>query len=580
MKRTILCVLLASMLGFGLAGPARPAAQAQDNCDQLVPSRLQTGATTRVLYDGDGLGVVLRDNPGKEQSGSQIIRALPEGTVLTVLNGPICVDAAIWWNVELPTGDDGWVAEGDVAVYFLEPFTISAYIVQPDAANPRQLNRWRIDADGSILTRDSFTVPGNDPAPASQLWQQPDLDAANAVLAERRAECPQALNGTPWQNVTEAGEVIVPEGPFDFYPSPDGGKVFLVRHRVVLMPACNEATGKYYGASTVHLLSNQGVSDLFPYGQNSGARSKDSCLAPDVSNPAWNTHLSQVVWSPDSDTVAFTARYLDRGSGDRPCAFYYTFMVDAFSGNVAPIAEGRRVGWGEGGTRLYYFTQEVDTGYNILGTRMWQLSNGETTQIGLPAGAQPLPPVFDSTEVVLPWSSDGRQVLLCAGETGCPNTISFEILDRQPTPPNPVPDELQPFTIETVTYVAGDTRLLWLATDGHVYLQAIRGIDAGNWEEVTAGTLDNTAVEAVSVMPTGVFVVLHLDNGEYALLNTISREVVMLGQLAERDALDPEDVPDDGLPDADAATPTLTPTPSPPPPPTSGGAQATEEPAG
>jgi len=47
-------------------------------------------------------------------------------------------------------------------------------------------------------------------------------------------------------------------------PSPDGGKVLLVRHRVLPIPTCGGAPGAYFGISTVHFLSSQGASMLFP----------------------------------------------------------------------------------------------------------------------------------------------------------------------------------------------------------------------------------------------------------------------------------------------------------------------------
>ena len=535
--RVILVVsLLSATLSFGLTTQATVQAQDEGCANRAVPSRLQNGGTARVILNGDGIGVIFRDNPGKERSGSQVIRALPEGEILTLLNGPVCLEANIWWEVDLTTGERGWVSEGDVSNYFIEPYTINLFMVEPDAANPRQLNRWRIDADGNIQARGTFVVPGGDAAPARDLWQEPDLNAATADLLARRANCPDVLVGTPWEIAPTAGDVVVPEGDFDYYLAPDGGKIFLIRHRVLMMPACGSAIGRYYGVSTTHLLSQQDITDFFPYGQSSGARSKDSCLAPDVTNFAWRTDLSEVVWSPDSDTVAFVARYIDQDVGSRVCVYYFTFMIDIYSGSVNAIAEGRHVGWGEGGARLYYFTQQTDNGYNVLSQTFWQLGDGATTEIGLPGDSAPLPQAFDSTGLYLPWSYDGRQTLICADDN-CTGVFSFDAVRRQSAPLVVTPEVFQPFEVDDVIFVAGGTRLLWLTTFGQAYLQGLQGIDSGNWGSVSLETLGaGVTIDSVTPMPGGIHVLLHLNNGEYAILNTVSRNIQALGQLTERTA--------------------------------------------
>jgi hypothetical protein len=397
------------------------------------------------------------------------------------------------------------------------------------------LKRRYVAYSGQVQARSDFVVPGGDPAPARDLWQQPDLDAANAALADRRANCPNVLQGTLWANVEDAGDVIVPEGDFTFVPSPDGGKVLLVRHRVLPIPTCGGAPGAYFGISTVHLLTGQGASMLFPYGQHSGARSKESCHSPDVTNLAWLTDLSEVVWSPDGDTVALTVRYLDQDAGGRNCAFYYIYMVDVYSGRVDAIAEGRRPVWGGGGTRLYYFTHEMDNGYNVLQERLWELSEGQATQLGLPTGGQFVPGQFDSTGVILPATSDGGKVLVCSTLNSCPDTLSFDLADRSFSPAIPVPDSLLPYQVAQIHYVAGDTRLLWLTTDGKLYIQAIQGVDTGFSSQIALeGTLPaGVRVVNVLVMPTGLAAILLLDNGEALLLNTINRTVQPLAEFSQ-----------------------------------------------
>ncbi|NDJ86990.1 MAG: hypothetical protein GYB66_14010, partial [Chloroflexi bacterium] len=416
MRRLLVAGLLVATLG--IIGLWSPATQAQDPCNGLVSPRLQIGDTARVLFNGDGLGSALRDNPGKEQSGSRFVTTMPEGTVITVLEGPVCLDGMVWWQVSVPDGTQGWVAEGDAQQYYLEPFVLATEVLEPVYAPPRELQRWEVRYSGNVTTLVPLAVPYAEPRPAREVWQQPDIDAANAALAERRASCPDVLEDTPWEGVTDAGDAIVPEGEYDYYPSPDGGKVFLVRHFVLPIPECGGAPGPYFGISTTHLLrEDRDIIDLFPYGQHGGVRSREACMSPDVDNLAWTTNLSEVVWSPDGDTVALTVRYLDQDTAGRPCAYYFVFLVDVFNGNVTPVAEGRRTFWASGGTRLHYLSFTVDNGYNILEERLMALSDSQTTQVNVSTaadgGVQFVPGSFNSTGVVLPVTADGTRVLVC-----------------------------------------------------------------------------------------------------------------------------------------------------------------------
>lgn len=505
---------------------------AQDPCSGLVPSRLQSGQTARVVLNGDGLGNTVRDGPGKEQSGSQVISALAEGAIITVVQGPICLDGLVWWSIEMPNGGSGWTAEGDVSQYYLEPYEIGLEVYVHDAENTRQLNRFYVSYSGDVTARDPIEVSGNDAVPANQLWQQPDLDAASLALADRLVNCPEVLIGTAWEGIANVGDVIVPEGDFVYVPSPIGGNVLLVRHRVLSIPTCGGAPGPYFGISTVHLLSRGGQQDLFPYGQHNGARSKSACQSPDVPNLAWVTDLSNIEWSPDGDTVALTVRYLDQDASGRNCAFYYIYLVDVFSGRVDAIAEGRRPVWANGGSKLYYFTRTMDNGYNVLREELWQLSEGKTTQLGLPTGAQFVPVAFDSIGVQLPATSDGTRILVCNTLNSCPDTLSMELADRSISPPIPVPANILPYQVIQIHYVAGDTRLLWLTNDGHLYIQAVQGVDTGLSAEINldAASVGSKLVN-IQVMPTGLAALLQFDSGAYLLLNTINRTLQALPEL-------------------------------------------------
>lgn len=512
-------------------------ARAQDPCSGLPESRLQSGMTARVILDGDGIGTVIRTAAGKEQSGSEVIRALPEGTILELVNGPVCLDGLLAWEVRLISGESGWVSEADVNGYNLEPFEIGRMVFKSDLTDPLRLNRWYVTFSGDVRAEESVVLPDVPATLARDLWQQPDLDAANAALADRRANCPAVLQGTVWENLASAAELNVPVTSINFVPAPDGDKGLLVLHRTFQIPTCGGSPGVHYGISTVHTLVADGtVIDLFPYGQHGGARERTACQSADVPDLAWLTDLHEVVWSPDSDTVALVVRYLEQADPVRQCAHYYVFMVDVFSGRIDPIGEGRRVGWGSGGARLYYFKLQTDNGYNILFEQLWMLSEGRQTQINLLPEVQFVPRSLNSSGAILPYTEDGRFALACSTLSGCPSTQSFEISTTNPnySPPVGVPQSLLPFEIVQVHYVAGDTRLLWLTAAGKVFLQGVQGVGIGLVEEISvADVVGNEAVVVVDIlpMPTGLSAILVTADGHYVLLNTVNRNMQLLEEL-------------------------------------------------
>jgi dipeptidyl aminopeptidase/acylaminoacyl peptidase len=58
------------------------------------------------------------------QKGDNIIGSLAPGSVVKVLEGPVCADGLVFWKVESEAipGGAGWTAEGDGSVHWLEPF--------------------------------------------------------------------------------------------------------------------------------------------------------------------------------------------------------------------------------------------------------------------------------------------------------------------------------------------------------------------------------------------------------------------------------------------------------------------------
>lgn len=503
---------------------------AQDPCSGLVQPRLQPGQTARVIFDGDGLGSALRDSPGKEQSGSELIGNLPEGSVVTAVAGPVCLDGTVWWRVALTDQREFWIGEGDSQRYFLEPYTLSTEIMRANQSAPRSIERWQITYSGEVTRLEAFPVPPAETVIARERWQPADINAANDALNVRRQQCPDVLIGTPWEGLSNAADVVVEERDFEISVAPSGGRALLIRHWVLAMPTCGGAPGPLFGISRVYFMrADRETVELFPYAQHGGTRSREACLSPDVHDRAWTTYISRAEWSPDSDTVALSVRYLDQDIANpaRDCAYYYLFLIDVFNGSITPLVEGRRPFWGGGGTRLYYFTFEADSAYNVLSESLWLLSNGETTQINVSEaeGVQFVPNIFNSTGARLPTNEAGSQILVCNFASNCPEVLEFNIARRLFSEPISIPDELAPREIAEVYYMANDTRLLWRTIDGRLYAQSIAGPDRDNSQQVTIGLPPDAVVTQVNLIPTGIGAVLELGSGDFLLMNTITLQV-------------------------------------------------------
>jgi hypothetical protein len=83
-------------------------------------TRLQAGSRAAVLKDGT-LPNRVRLGPSRED---EIIALLYPGTVVKLIEGPVCADGLVFWRIQsgLIAGGLGWTAEGDGNVYFLEPY--------------------------------------------------------------------------------------------------------------------------------------------------------------------------------------------------------------------------------------------------------------------------------------------------------------------------------------------------------------------------------------------------------------------------------------------------------------------------
>lgn len=87
-------------------------------CTGAPQPRIQTGGKARVTFT-NGIPIRVRNAPGAR---SEILILIPEGTVFSVIDGPRCQDGAVWWNIRLDSGTLGWVMEGEIGNYYVEPW--------------------------------------------------------------------------------------------------------------------------------------------------------------------------------------------------------------------------------------------------------------------------------------------------------------------------------------------------------------------------------------------------------------------------------------------------------------------------
>ncbi len=96
-----------------------PTVEVPSICASAPPSRLIIGERARIT-DEDRTDLNVRAEPGATEDNTPIGK-LRVGEVVIVLDGPVCSNIYAWYEVD--TGDlEGWIAEGDLDVYYVEPF--------------------------------------------------------------------------------------------------------------------------------------------------------------------------------------------------------------------------------------------------------------------------------------------------------------------------------------------------------------------------------------------------------------------------------------------------------------------------
>ena len=64
---------------------------------------------------------IVRCGPGRTNPA---LGNIAPGGLLTILDGPACIDGFVWWEVHADSGVRGWTAEGDPAMRWLLPIEV------------------------------------------------------------------------------------------------------------------------------------------------------------------------------------------------------------------------------------------------------------------------------------------------------------------------------------------------------------------------------------------------------------------------------------------------------------------------
>jgi uncharacterized protein YraI len=114
----------------GVADPdAAPVADEAVTCPGAAPTRLQINEQASVFPEVPRLNL-----RADADIAAEVVGRIPGGTVVTVLDGPVCGPDIAWWQVDFD-GAVGWAAESRGNLYFMQPTTdVVAPPVTPDDA--------------------------------------------------------------------------------------------------------------------------------------------------------------------------------------------------------------------------------------------------------------------------------------------------------------------------------------------------------------------------------------------------------------------------------------------------------------
>ncbi len=512
---SILFIVLIAAAFIPVTPPAP--ARAQNPCDGLVAPRLSAGSAARVITS---YGLSLKNRAAPGSAGSVEVDLLPYGSVATVLEGPSCTYGYVWWKLSLPNGTSGWAAEGSSTDYFLEPSVIGVHLYQK-RDNGAEIVHYFVTPDGLAQAKGAFVIPSLATNPQSA-WQQVEIDFLASAIEKMTTDCPDKLVGTAFENVSLEQAMQINLAPYDyeFYPSPDGERLVLVRHEHLRVPRCDNVVPERTGVSSVVVLDSSGsVTELFPFPQHGTVpESVDVYQGGEPSQ--FNVYFEDVSWSPNGNYVAFTTAYR-YACNRQDCYRIHLYIANLSTGQLYVLGEGRRLGWASGGEGINFFRLLSDGAGNQAPHLYSARPDGSVRQeIWLPGGAIYVSGV--KLPINLPWSSGGTRVMVLNAGGG--EVMLFNLDDRTFTPVVDLPDLMLPENRLAVYSVQGDKVYFWATIRGEFVRQNAR---TGDWT-VLNSELATTGIAPVSVRPfdDGVHMLVEMKDGSAYVLNIDADELV------------------------------------------------------
>jgi hypothetical protein len=480
-------ILLIVLVALPLVGTATPA-RAQNPCDGLVAPRLIVGQAARVISP---YGLSMKNRAATGAAGSSEVALLSYGTVVAVEAGSSCNYGYIWWPVHTADGSTGWIAEGDASTYFAEPYTVGlhSFLRSGDGA---QIAHYFVTPDGAAQLQGTFVVPPLSETP-QQVWQQVEIDRLGVALETVKTGCPDRLAGTPLENATleTAVQLPLPTLDYEYYPSPDGTKLLLVRSEHLTLPHCTSTVPEKIGMSRVSVLDANGQETvLFPFPQHGTVPASEDSYQPGDPTP-WTVWLSEVVWSPQGKYIAFVVTYQDLCQGGL-CYRYHLYVANLDTGQLYITGEGEHVGWTNGGDGLNMFRiiTEAD-GARRAHLYSMKPDGSNRQEIWLPGGAVYVSPTIKS--LGFPWNEGGTRVMV--GNAGLGEVMLFKLTDRSFTPPVVVPDLMPQENRLAIGLINGEKTFFWSTIRGEFVTQSA---NTGDWDKL------NSSVATTGVAPLRV----------------------------------------------------------------------------
>jgi len=160
------------------------------DAQECLPTRLAIGDQARVT-PGAANRIRAQSNTSSEQVGQ-----IPAGEVLTILDGPQCVDGFLWWRINY-NEIEGWTVEASAPDYFLEPYVT----VTPanDTENCLTETRLQIGGYGQVSTTTPSRLRLASSTGAEQIGQVDPTDIFQVV------DGPVCADGFNWWQVAVNG---------------------------------------------------------------------------------------------------------------------------------------------------------------------------------------------------------------------------------------------------------------------------------------------------------------------------------------------------------------------------------------